>query len=152
MLHTKNEITQEGYDSLYAEREHLIQVVVPANKEQLVTARAQGDLSENADYDAAKNDQAKIEGRIAEITAILDNSVIVKKVSNIVALGSKVTVKRGEKEIEYMIVSTVEAKSSEGKISNVSPVGQALLTKHVGDKVSVVAPKSSYTLEIISIK
>ena len=141
----KQQLTREGYKKLEDELRNLIDVVRVDVKRQLAEARAQGDLSENADYDAARARQAEVEGRIKEIENILSNSEIIddeaksKKGGNKVALGSTVTIKFVEtgKEGKYMIVGTVESDPFNNKISNACPLGEALIGKVVGDVVGI---------------
>ncbi len=152
MPEKKIQLTQEGYDNLNAELRDLLDNVQPMIKEQLSEARAQGDLSENADYDAARNQLREVEDRIREIEDTLSNSVIVKGKSNVVALGSVVEIEfiATHKTSTFTIVGTVESDMANGKISNESPVGQAIIGKKVGDEaeVKVAAP---YRVKVLSI-
>lgn len=123
-------LTEEGKAKLEFEREDLISVQRPRNIEALKEARAQGDLSENADYDAARNEQARIEGRVLEIENVLKNCVIIEaeKHPGYVEVGKKVKVEfvgLGKIE-EYTIVGTIEADPFENKISDASPIGVEL--------------------------
>jgi len=152
----KIELTKEGEASLQKEYRHLIDIDRPEVIEQLKAARAQGDLSENADYDAARNKQAEVEGRIKEIETILANAVIIEdkpKNSKIVSLGSKVEIKdlSDNTVATYSIVGTVEANPTKGMISNVSPLGKAIVGKHIGD-VCVVRVAQEYKVEILKIE
>lgn len=155
MAEEKMHLTKDGMKKLNDELRNLIDVVKPDVLEMLAFARAQGDLSENADYDAAKNKQAEVEGRIVEIENILANCIVIEdspKSNKIVALGTKVKFKDlsdGE-DYTYGIVGTVEADPLAGNISNASPLGEAMLGKHVGDK-AVVKTLTPYEVEIISI-
>ena len=152
-------LTKAGKEELERELRELIDNTREEVKRQLTEARAQGDLSENADYDAARNRQAEVEGRIKEIENILSNAEIiddeskVKKGGNKVALGSTVTVKFVEsgKEGKYMIVGTVESDPFNNKISNACPLGEALIGKVVGDIVDVKGPKNVYKVEVLKI-
>jgi transcription elongation factor GreA len=121
--------------------------------EKIANARDYGDLSENAEYDAAREEQAQVEGRIAELEDILKNADIIKpgKSDGTVKVGSTVDLHNGKK-VTYKIVGPVEADPLEGKISNESPIGIALLGKKKGDKVSIVTPKGQihYTIEAVS--
>ena len=153
---TKVELTKEGAEKLEKELRHLIDIDRPEVIESLQAARAQGDLSENADYDAARTKQAEIEGRIKEIENILANVKIISEKttkSKGVVLGSKVTIKDlSDDTVEtYTIVGTVEANPLKGLISNVSPLGRAVVDKNVGDIVSVHANKE-YKVEILNIE
>ena len=151
----KQKLTKAGYKKLEDELRDLIDNKREENKVQLAEARAQGDLSENADYDAARNKQAEIEARIKEIENILNNCEIIadSKGGNKVALGSTVTLKFVEKNYEktYMIVGTIEAEPFNGKISNACPLGEAIVGKSVGDVVEIKADVT-YHVEILKIE
>ncbi len=148
------ELTAEGYLELETELDELKNVkrkeVIIALKE----ARAMGDLSENADYDAARNDQAQIEARIKELEYKLEHSKIVdaKKKGSGVGIGSVVTIKDedGEEE-EYKIVSSVEADPFNNKISVESPIGVAMKGHKTGDTVLVESPNGGYNITILNI-
>ena len=150
----KRKLTKAGYQALQDELRYLIDVRRPEYKKQLAEARAEGDLSENADYDAARALQAEVEGRIAQIEEILKNAEIVNTTSvKKVAIGTIVTfknVKTGEVET-YAIVDTVEADPFEKKISHACPLGTALTGKSVGDKVEVKVAEP-YVVEILEIR
>ncbi len=150
-------LTQEGLDELKKELDNLINVRRPENIQAIKEARSLGDLSENADYDAARNEQAVIEGRIKTIEKMLENvSIITKAATDKVALGTTVSIKYvdddEDEEDEYKIVGSQEADPFESKISNESPIAQALLDHKVGDVVTVESPNGSYQVEIIEIK
>jgi len=151
----KQKLTKAGYKKLEDELRDLIDNKREENKVQLAEARAQGDLSENADYDAARNKQAEIEARIKEIENILNNCEIISdtKTSNKVALGSTVTLKFVEKnkEATYMIVGTIEADPFNGKISNACALGEAIIGKTVGDVIEVKSGVT-YHVEILKIE
>lgn len=120
--------------------------------EKISDARDFGDLSENAEYDAAREEQGLLESRIAEIEEILLNADLIKGGSKSkVSLGSKVELKTGNKTITYTIVGPVEADPLEGKISNESPIGVAVFGKKVGDSAAITTPKGNVTYKIISI-
>lgn len=120
--------------------------------EKISDARDFGDLSENAEYDAAREEQGLLESRIAEIEEILLNADLIKGGSKSkVSLGSKVELKTGNKTISYTIVGPVEADPLEGKISNESPIGVAVFGKKVGDSAAITTPKGNVTYKIISI-
>lgn len=145
------QITQEGRQELEAELAELKgQRSVIAEK--IAAARDLGDLSENADYDAARDEQGQAETRIAEIEDILLNAEIIKNgKSSKVAVGSTVELKNGGKTVTYKLVGPVEADPLEGKISNESPIGQALLGKKVGDEAVITTPKGKTTYRIEKI-
>jgi len=151
-------LTQEGYDLLQAEYRQLIDVERPSVIEQLQNARQMGDLSENADYDAARDRQSKIEGRIAEIEAILNNAKIVEaKSTKTVNVSNVVTFRdlSDNTEMTVRIVSSIESDPitdpNNIKISNECPLGEALMGHKVNDQVTVKAtPK--YDVLILEIK
>lgn len=120
--------------------------------DKIANARDYGDLSENAEYDAAREEQGQLETRIAEIEDILMNVTIIEpsKSNGVVSVGSTIDLQNGKK-VTYQIVGPVEADPLEGKISNESPIGAALLGKKKGDKVTIVTPKgdTTYTIEAI---
>ena len=150
----KTKLTNAGYKKLEEELRYLIDVVRDEVKVQLAEARAQGDLSENADYDAARGKQAEVEGRIKEIEDILANSEIIEENTkgNRIALGSTVKLKYIDngKEAEYTIVGSVESDPFNGKISNSCALGEAIIGKTVGDVVEVKAIKT-YKVQILKI-
>lgn len=120
--------------------------------EKIAEARDYGDLSENAEYDSARDEQGVVETRIAEIEDILMNAEeIVAKSSGKVHLGSKVELKSDSKTSVYTIVGPVEADPLEGKISDESPIGVALMGKAVGDTATITTPKGDITYTIVSI-
>jgi len=120
--------------------------------DKIAEARDYGDLSENAEYDAAREEQGLVESRIAEIEDILLNAELIKTVKGSkVALGSKVYLKTGKKDVVYTIVGPVEADPLEGKISNESPIGLALMGKKVGDTATITTPKGEVSYEIAKI-
>ena len=154
----KIQLTKAGKEELEKELRYLIDEAREDVKRQLAEARAQGDLSENADYDAARNRQAEVEGRIKQIEDILSNYELIdgekngKKKDGKVALGSTVTVRFLEsgKEAKYLIVGTVESDPFNNKISNQCPLGEALIGKSAGDVIEVKA-KRNYKVEIVKI-
>ncbi len=118
---------------------------------KIAEARDYGDLSENAEYDSAREEQGLVETRVAEIEDILMNAEIIKaKKSNKVHVGATVELKNG-KSVTYTIVGPVEADPMSGKISNESPLGIALMDKAVGDKATITTPKGDTTYTIVSI-
>jgi transcription elongation factor GreA len=119
--------------------------------EKIAAARDYGDLSENAEYDAAREEQSIVETRVIEIEDILQNFEIIKpKSGGTVHVGSTVELKNGKK-VTYKVVGPVEADPMEGKISNESPIGAALMGKKAGDKVTIKTPKgeTTYTIELV---
>lgn len=119
---------------------------------KIAEARDFGDLSENAEYDVAREEQGLVETRVAEIEDILQNAEIIKNGNKSkVTLGSKVELNTNNKQVIYSVVGPVEADPLNGKISNESPIGVALFGKKVGDKATIVTPKGEVTYEITSI-
>ncbi len=149
-------LTQKGLDELKAELDDLINVKRPANIQSIKEARALGDLSENADYDAARNEQAVLEGRIKKIEQMLENYEIIEETAkDKVGLGSTVSIRyidEDDESDEYMIVGSQEADPFASKISNESPIAQALMNHKVGEIVTVESPNGSYQVEITEIK
>lgn len=149
-------LTSEGLQKLQDELDNLKNVRRKENTEALKVAKSFGDLSENSEYDEAKNEQAEIEARIAEIENMLKNAEIIDEdgiATDIVSIGAKISVKDIEDgEInEYLIVGSTEADPMKGRISDESPVGAALLGHKVGEVVVVEAPMGKIEYEIISI-
>ena len=152
-----NEMTREGYESLNAELEHLITVVRKENAERLKEAISLGDISENAEYDAAKDAQAETEERISNIEEILRTAVIVDESDesdDSVQTGRTVTIKdlNTEEISTYKIVGTTEADPLNGKLSNASLVGYHLLNHHAGDKIELPIPDGIARYEILEVK
>ena len=148
-------LTQEGLDNLKNELDDLINVRRPENVQAIKEARALGDLSENAEYDAARNEQAVIEARIKQLEKMLENVSIIADVStDFVGIGNTVSIKYvdDDEEDEYKIVGSQEADPFESKISNESPIAQALFNHKVGDIVTVNSPNGAYQVEIIGIE
>lgn len=156
MAKTKQRYTQQGYDLLVNELNYLKNEKREQVKEAIAVARSFGDLSENSEYDEARNEQAKVEARIAELEALIENAEIVDESNletSVVNIGSFVKVldtDAGE-EIEYHIVGSNETNPFENKISIESPVGVALDGRKAGDKVEVHAPRGSIILEILAV-
>ena len=148
-------LTQEGLDEIKKELDELINIRRPENIQAIKEARSLGDLSENAEYDAARNEQAQIEGRITQLEKMLENVSIITEVStDKVGIGNTVSIKYvdDDEEDEYKIVGSQEADPFESKISNESPIAQALFDHKVGDVVTVESPNGSYEVEIVDIK
>ena len=148
-------LTQEGLDSLKKELDDLINIRRPENIQAIKEARSLGDLSENAEYDAARNEQAQIEARIKQLEKMLENVSIISEVNtDSVGIGNTVSIKYvdDDEEDEYMIVGSQEADPFESKISNESPIAQALFNHKVGDVVTVESPNGNYEVEIVNIK
>lgn len=152
----KVELTKRAKDKLNEELDHLVNVERPAVLEQVKEARAMGDLSENADYDAARNKQGEIEERIKEIRAILNNAVITKGLKNADKVGVGTCVEyenlSTHKKYKYNIVVSMESNPLAGNISNQSPLGEAILGKKIGDEVLVKNVAKEYRVKIINIE
>ena len=149
-------LTDEGLKKLQDELEHLKTVGRTEIAEKIKVARGYGDLSENSEYDEAKNEQAKIEARIVELESMLKNVEIItekKGASKTVIIGSKVKVYDVEfdEEMEFKVVGSAEADPENGLISDESPVGKALLGSKVGETVKAEAPAGEIELKIVAI-
>lgn len=144
-------LTQEGIDELKTELDELTAQRGPI-AERIKTAREFGDLAENAEYTSARQEQERVEVRISEIENILQNVEVIKKPKgdSKVQLGSKVTLKNGATK-EFQVVGTVEADPLNGKISDESPIGKALLGKKVGDAVEIKTPAETATYKVVAI-
>ena len=153
----KTVVTYAGLKALEDELQDLKVTKRKEIAEKLKEARAQGDLSENAEYDAAKDEQAQIEARIEEIEALLKNVEVVVESeadANKVNIGCKVKVQdmTYDEELKFQIVGSTEANSLKGKISNESPVGKALLGHEVGEVVSIETPDGDEQYKILGIE
>jgi transcription elongation factor GreA len=153
MNNQKHQLTIEGLEKLKAELNKLETVDRQKNIEDLKEARAQGDLSENAEYDAARAEQARIEARVTEIKAIIKNHVLIDgdQSSN---LGKKITVyfEDTEEEEEYTLVGSLESNPLEGKISNESPLGASILKAKVGQRILIKTESDEFNIVIKNIK
>ncbi|HQV93464.1 MAG TPA: transcription elongation factor GreA [Anaerolineales bacterium] len=151
-----NFLTKEGYDKLQDELDYLRTAKRQEVANRLHEAMEGGELIENAEYEAAKNEQAFVEGRIQELDLLLATAKIIedngKKKGDVVHLGSKVTIKEGNFEAEtFTIVGAAEANPREGKISHESPIGKAILTRKVGETVKVETPGGTYNVKILKV-
>ena len=149
-------LTQEGYDKIVAEHEELVAVKRKEISERLKEAISYGDLSENAEYDAAKNEQAELEERILKLENMIRKATIINEdemSSDRVRVGLTVKVLDVEEneEMEFTIVGSTEADPFEGRISNESEVGKNLLGKQKGDTVQIVVPDGLLTYKVIDI-
>ena len=157
MEKVKTLLTEQGFQELKNELDNLINVKRPENIKAIKDARALGDLSENAEYDAARNEQAEIEGRISQLEKLLENVEIIdesKQDNSKVNIGNTVEIKYVEEDEfeEYQIVGSQEADPFAFKISNESPIAKAVLNRRVGDVVDVLSPNGVYQVEITSIR
>lgn len=147
-------LTQEGINEFKQELEQLTARRADV-ADAIKTAREQGDLSENAEYHAAKDEQQNLESRVAEIEYILANVELIKKPrgkNDTVQLGSSVELKsKTGKAKQFTVVGTVEADPLSGKISDESPIGRALMGKHLGEAVEIVTPAETATYKVSSI-
>ena len=150
----KQKYTKEGFQKLNDEYEFLTKVKRDEVKRAIAEARSFGDLSENSEYDEAKTEQAKVESRIAELEEMLKNIVVASEIhTDIVGVGSKVRVynEKWEEEIEYSIVGSTEADPLHNKISDLSPIGSAILGRKVGETVVVETPMGHVNVKILEI-
>jgi transcription elongation factor GreA len=147
-------ITKEGLNKLKEELKELKEVKVVEVAKRIQTARDQGDISENAEYDLAKQEQARTEGKISELEDIIKHAKISDNRSlpkDIIVIGSKVKVHVEGEEEEFHIVGALEANPLEKKISHESPIGCALMGKKPGEKIEIEAPIGKLTYTILSI-
>lgn len=152
MTNTKIQFTKDGYKKLKAELSELQSTQRPAAVDRLQKARAMGDLSENSEYTAAKEELAFVEGRIKEIEELMKRAEIVESQSTPgISIGVDVTVERDGREETYSIVGEFEADPMQKKLSATSPIGQALLGKKEGDMVEVEVPAGKLHYKILKI-
>ena len=148
--------TKEGFEALQAELKERQTVKREEIKEAIATARSFGDLSENSEYDAARNEQAQNEARILELQVLIDNALIIDETkidSSVVSIGSTVKVydKELEEEVEYSIVGSNEVDPLKGKISDQSPIGHAFMGKSAGAEVVVDTPSGALVFKILEV-
>ncbi|MFZ6035016.1 MAG: transcription elongation factor GreA [Patescibacteria group bacterium] len=150
----KTQLTQEGFDTLKKEYEDLTKIKKPYAVERLHKARSMGDLSENSEYTAAKEELAFVDGRILEIEEILKNVEIIENhlSSNKIELGTSVTVEVNGKNELFQIVGEFEADPMSKKLSHTSPIGQALLGKKRGEWIEVEVPAGKIKYKIVEIR
>jgi transcription elongation factor GreA len=149
-------LTKEGFEKLQDELDYLRKVKRQEVADRLHEAMEGGELIENAEYEAAKNEQAFVEGRIQELDMLLATARVIednkKKKADTIQVGSTVTIKEdGSDEETYTIVGAAEANPREGKISNESPMGKAILNHRTGDDVQIETPDGSYTVRIVKV-
>ncbi len=148
----KLQLTKTGYQALHKELEELESVKRPKVVDRLSNARKEGDLAENSDYSSAKEELEFLDGRIQELTGVLNQAVVVNGgAKGSVGVGTRVTLKMNGDENMFEIVGEWEADPVNKKISHESPLGKALVGKKVGDKVDVEAPAGKLTYEILAI-
>ena len=152
----KQKYTKQGYQDLVDELKYLKLTRREEIKEQIAVARGFGDLSENAEYDEARNEQAKVEARIQELEALIENAEIIDESTmdvRSISLGSVVKLldEDFEEEITYSIVGSNQADPLEHKISDQSPIGRALMGKKAGDRVAVTAPAGELHFTVLEV-
>ena len=146
--------TPEGYQKLVEEREYLTKIRREEVKNDIAVARSFGDLSENSEYDEARNEQAKVEARIKELDELIEHAVIIdeSKIDNsVVSIGSTVKVMQNGNEIEYSIVGSNEADPFSFKISDLSPIGKALIGAHEGNDIVVETPAGEINIKVLAV-
>lgn len=147
-------LTQEGYDELIVELKEIKDKKLPVAIERVATARSFGDLSENSEYHAAREDLSFLEGRISELEALLSKAKVIKQKKgkqSTVSVGSTVTVHIGKAKHMYQIVGEWEANPKEKKISESSPLGKALIGKAVGEEIEIEAPAGKIKYKVADI-
>jgi transcription elongation factor GreA len=146
-------LSQEGLDKLREELNEMVTVRRAEVAARIQEAKEHGDITENAEYEDAKNEQAFVEGRIQTLSALIKNAVIIDEHAStaFVGIGSTVDVESEDGKETFRIVGSAEANPAEGRISNESPVGRALLGHRKGDKVQVSVPAGSWTYKIVGI-
>ena len=149
-------LTPEGLKKLEEELIHLRTVRRAQVAERLHNAQEDGELIENAEYEDAKNEQAFLEGKIMSLEAMLSNAVLISKekgTDGVVRLGSKITIKEvgGGKPEVYQLVGAAEANPKDGRISNESPLGKALLGRKIGDEIKVNAPSGTIPFKVVAV-
>jgi transcription elongation factor GreA len=146
-------LTKEGKEKLEKELEELKKVKRPAVIERIKRAKDFGDLSENAEYEDARNEQSFIEGRIQEVEYMLKYSTLIetKNCSGVVGLGCKVCLDMEGDKVDYEIVSSAEADPASGRISGQSPIGLALIGKKIGDRVAAKTPGGEVKIKVLKI-
>ena len=151
-IHHQQLLTQEGLNSLKAEYEELVKVKRPVAVSRLADAREAGDLSENSEYTAAKQDLSFMDGRIAELEELIHTAKIITVKSNgHIDMGSKVTLHVNGKQEMFHLVGEWEADPMNKKISHESPLGKALMGKKVGEQVEVEAPAGKVKYKILEV-
>lgn len=150
----KIQFTQDGYTKLQHELDLLKKTKLPQALDRLQKARAMGDLKENSEYTASKEDLAFVEGRIRELEELLHNATIVEvnTEEGAIKIGCSVEVETNGKKTEFMIVGEFEADPMSQKLSHTSPIGSALLGKKKGDKVEIEVPAGKNVYTIINVK
>ena len=156
MAENKQMYTPQGYQELVDELDYLRGKRRDEIREQIAIARGFGDLSENAEYDEARNEQAKVEARIKELETLIENAIVVDESvqdASVVSLGSVVNLHDDDEDedLVYYIVGSNEVSPAEHKISDMSPIGRALMGKRAGDKVTVEIPMGEIHFTVIDV-
>jgi transcription elongation factor GreA len=146
-------LSKEGLEQIRKELEELVNVRRAEIAARIHEAKEHGDITENAEYEDAKNEQAFVEGRIQALSALVKNAVVIEenRSSTHVQIGSTVTIQSKDGKESFMIVGSAEASPAEGRISNESPVGRALLGRKKGEEVTVSVPAGDSKYKILSI-
>ena len=146
-------LSRDGLEKLRAELDEMVSVKRPEVAQRIHDAKEHGDLSENAEYEDAKNEQAFVEGRIQALETLIKNAILIDEhhSTDHVQIGTTVVVESTDGKEEFTIVGSAEAMPAEGRISNESPVGRSLLGRKKGDKVLVKVPAGDFTYKITSI-
>ncbi len=154
MANNQMTYTREGFKALEEELNFLKTTRREEIREQIAVAKSFGDLSENAEYDEARSEQGKNEARIQELENLIENAIIVdesKVDASIVSLGSSVKITNNGKEMSFIIVGSNEVDPAQGKISDQSPIGKALMGKRVGDEFDVDVPVGSLHIAVLEV-
>ena len=146
-------LSKEGLEQIRQELDQLVNVRRSEIAARIHEAKEHGDITENAEYEDAKNEQAFVEGRIQALSALIKNAVVIEEShsSTHVQIGSTVTISSKDGKESFTIVGSAEAAPADGRISNESPVGRALLGRKKGDEVTVTVPAGDYKYKILSI-
>ena len=150
----KQKYTIEGFQKLKDEYEYLTKTRREEVKVAIAEARSFGDLSENSEYDEARNEQAKVEARIKELDELIQHAEVIDESqidTKVVGLGSLVKVEKGGETVEYSIVGSNEANPFENKVSDLSPIGKALIGAHEGKEVTVETPAGEVKLTVLAV-
>ena len=150
----KQKYTKEGYQKLIEEYEYLTKQKREEVKTAIAEARSFGDLSENSEYDEARNEQAKVEARIKELEELIQNAEVSNEEDveeDVIGLGSFVKLLSNGREVEYSIVGSNEANPFENKISDMSVIGKSLLGKRAGDDVAVITNAGQVTIKVLEV-
>jgi transcription elongation factor GreA len=148
-------LTREGFEKLKEEIDELSTVRRREVAERIKEAREFGDISENSEYDDAKNEQAMLEARIAQLEERLRDAIVIDEAGlpdDVVSLGSRVTLKLPGGEATFQVVGSAESDPDESRLSNESPIGKAILGRKKGETVDVVTPSGQVKIKIVAIK